>query len=305
MHPVDALLHQARQLLGTSAPPTPNPDPSGSNPASQQPTSWTGDASSNATAINATLDGHRNQLNTAHHDATTIIAATNTIGQTARKNLATVETAWQQDKDTFIPTTAQGQAALLQAGRERVTEAAQIVERAATEYQQAAHQLTTTTADLPHTSEHHVQATDYTTAPQSPAKDDPRKYWLGTDDIVRLAPGALGPYGYIELAPKSGVWVPDRAHYPPGANESPCHNPIDLSKVIHLPPGQRGPSNCTELVPGSDTWIPNPESRPEPHTPPAPRSPIDLRKIVQLPVGQLGPWGYTELVPGTWVPEPS
>jgi hypothetical protein len=37
----------------------------------------------------------------------------------------------------------------------------------------------------------------------------PPKFPLDLGSIVRLAPGALGPPGYLELVPHSGVWVPD------------------------------------------------------------------------------------------------
>lgn len=35
------------------------------------------------------------------------------------------------------------------------------------------------------------------------------RFPLDLADIVRLAPGALGPHGFVELVPHSGVWVPD------------------------------------------------------------------------------------------------
>lgn len=307
MDSVDALLQQARQLLGASSPPDPEPTTLGEpNLAGRHPSSWDGDASHEAAATSTTLDGRRDQLLSAHRNATTTIAAANTIGQNARDNLTAVQTAWQQDKSTFTPSTAQGQAALLQAGRQRLTEATQIVEDTASQYQSAARQLQTHTTALG--SDSHdptIQAVDFSDPPQHPQTDDPRKYWLGADDIVTLKPGALGPNGYMELAPNSGVWVPDPASFPVGADRAPSTSPIDLSRVVHLAPGQLGPNGYAELMPGSGTWIPSsPSSLVVTPDPGPPQSPIDLRKIIQVPAGQLAPWGYTELVPGTWVPDP-
>jgi hypothetical protein len=37
----------------------------------------------------------------------------------------------------------------------------------------------------------------------------PPKFPLDVASIVRLAPGDLGPRGFMELVPGSGVWVPD------------------------------------------------------------------------------------------------
>ncbi|MBZ4571558.1 hypothetical protein QRB41_24380 [Mycobacterium avium subsp. hominissuis] len=306
MDPVDALLQQARQLLGTSSPPDPEPAGLGEpNLAGQHPASWDGDASTQAATTSATLDGQRDQLRTTHHNATTTIAAANTIGQNARDNLTAVQTAWQQDKSTFTPTTAQGQAALLQAGQQRITEATQIVEDTASQYQSAAQRLQTHTTELSNDStDPTIQAVDFTDLPQRPQTDDPRQFWLGTDDIVTLEPGALGPNGYMELAPNSGVWVPNPRKFPVGVDRTPSKSPIDLSRVVHLTPGQLGPYGYDELVPGSGTWIPSPNSLVVTPDPGPPQSPIDLRKIVQVPAGQLGPSGYTELVPGTWVPDP-
>lgn len=304
MDPVDALLQHARQLLGAS---TPDPEPAAlgePNLAGKHPTSWDGDASTEAAATTTTLDSQRDQLRSTHRSAATTIAAANTIGQNARDSLTAVETAWQQDKSTFTPTTAQGQAALLQAGQQRITEATQIVEDTASQYQSAAQQLQAHSSELGSDSHPTIQAVDFSDPPQQPQTDDPRKYWLGTDDIVTLKPGALGPNGYMELAPNSGVWVPDPRDFPIGVDRTPTTSPIDLSRVVHLAPGQLGPYGYKELVPGSGTWIPSPNSLVVTPDPGPPQSPIDLRKIVQIPAGQLGPSGYTELVPGTWVPDP-
>lgn len=306
MDPVDALLQQARQLLGTSTPPEPAPATLGEpDLAGHHPGSWDGDASTQAATTSTELDGRREQLRSTHHNATVTIAAANTIGPNARDNLTAVETAWQQDKSTFTPSTAQGQAALLQAGAQRITEATQIVQDTASQYQSAAQQLQTHSTDLAcDSTDPTVQAVDFSELPQRPLTDDPRKYWLGADDIVTLQPGALGPNGYMELAPNSGVWVPNPRSFPVGVDRAPTKNPIDLSRVVHLTPGQLGPYGYDELVPGSGTWIPSPSSLVVTPDPGPPQSPIDLRKIVQVPAGQLAPWGYTELVPGTWVPDP-
>jgi hypothetical protein len=135
----------------------------------------------------------------------------------------------------------------------------------------------------------------------------PPKYPLDLSAIQRLAPGQPGPYGYMELVPGSGVWVPDPSvnGLHPGAVGPTAQAPLDLGSIVRLAPGALGPPGYTELVPHSGVWVPDPGS--PGFVPAPPKFPLDLGSIVRLAPGALGPPGYTELVPhsGVWVPDPA
>lgn len=307
MHPVDAILQQARQLLGSPAlPHLAGADFGAPNLAGEHPASWQGQASTRASANATALDKTREQLHSVYGSAATVITSANQYGHQARTELAAVDAAWQHDKATLARNagTPQGHAALLQAAQQRVEEARRIVERTAKQYQQAATQMRATTEQLPQSGDPTMHAARFGTAPKSPAKDDAQQYWLDLDRIVQLAPDAKGPYGYIELSPGSGVWVPDPNHYPPGGGLSPAHRPIDLDRIERLAPGAKGPYGYTELVPNSGVWVPSPSPLVPTPDPGIPRHPIDLRTLVQPPPGGRAPYGYIELVPGAWIPDP-
>lgn len=81
MHPVDAILQLARQLLGASTPPDAGTADFGApDLATEHPSSWQGAASADATARNTELDKNRAQLHTAYRSAATVIAAANQHG---------------------------------------------------------------------------------------------------------------------------------------------------------------------------------------------------------------------------------
>lgn len=131
---------------------------------------------------------------------------------------------------------------------------------------------------------------------------------LDLNDIVYKKPGELGPSGFKELVPHSGVWVPDPSSrfYVP----TPVEKPLDLDDIVQYPPfdskGNRvlGPSGYIELVPDSGTWVPDPNGPMWPSDPPT--APVDLNKIIVVDPTKLGqPW-EVELIPhsGVWVPNP-
>lgn len=134
----------------------------------------------------------------------------------------------------------------------------------------------------------------------------PPKFPLDLSAIQRLAPGAPGPYGYTELVPGSGVWIPDPAvnALHPGTVGPTAKAPLDLGDIVRQAPGQLGPRGYQELVPGSGVWVPDPNSPGFVPTPP--KFPLDMNSVVRLAPGELGPPGYQELVPGSgvWVPDP-
>ena len=140
-----------------------------------------------------------------------------------------------------------------------------------------------------------VQALD---VPLSPAPDDPQKYWLDLTKMVVQDPKSLGPNGYHELVPHSGVWYPEN---PTG----PAKAPVDLKDIVRLAPGALGPSRYQELIPGSGTWVPEPDSYSSPGVPnKPPQFPIDVRRLIQVPEGQLAPSDTTQIAPGLWYPQP-
>jgi hypothetical protein len=83
-----------------------------------------------------------------------------------------------------------------------------------------------------------------------------------------LAPGALGPYGYKELVPRSGVWLADRADAP-GQTDSTPKIPLDMGRVKFVPPGQLLPHGYGELIPGSGVCLPQEDLPPRGGTLPA------------------------------------
>jgi PPE family/PE family len=84
-----------------------------------------------------------------------------------------------------------------------------------------------------------VRALDAPLSP--PPKDDPQKYWLDLSKMVVQDPSKLGPYGYRELIPHSGVWYPEN---PSG----PAKAPVDLKDIVQLTPGALGPAHYQELT---------------------------------------------------------
>jgi hypothetical protein len=145
-----------------------------------------------------------------------------------------------------------------------------------------------------------------TEAPPPCTPAAPPKIPLDLSAIQRLAPGAPGPYGYTELVPGSGVWVPDPAvnALHPGTVGPTAKAPLDLADIVRRAPGALGPPGHMELVPGSGVWVPDPGS--PGFVPRPPRFPLDVAGIVRLAPGALGPHGFMELVPhsGVWVPDP-
>jgi len=132
---------------------------------------------------------------------------------------------------------------------------------------------------------------------------------LDLNDIVHKEPGEKGDYGYMELVPGSGVWVPDPGS--PTYQPHPPEAPLDLNDIQYYKPGVPGPADHMELVPDSGVWVPDPSSPTyQPHTPEAP---LDLNDISSRgTVDENGrpilgqPWEM-ELVPnsGVWVPDPN
>ena len=115
---------------------------------------------------------------------------------------------------------------------------------------------------------------------------------------MTLPPGALGPYGYMQIAP--GKWVPD-----PSANgilNTPSPNGwVDLADLRPVTPGAPLQYGEIEFVPG---WAMPDPAAPN-FSPHPPKFPLDLTKIMMVDPGTLLPPGYMRLTPTLAVPDPT
>lgn len=301
MHPVDALLVQARALLGGTA----SPQLAALNPASTVPAPgmWSGSAADTAILASDQLQARREQLHTAHSGAGRVISGAAEISRDAHTQLRTVEVAWASDKAAVGPYahTPAGQAALLKAGQQRVQEATAVVQSAAERFQGAAQQLNTVTGQLPQsggTPDTHPLG--FGPQPQSPAPKDPPhgkdpRYWIDVDQLTYVADGKLAPHGYVQVGPNLYHPLPG---YPPGASMPAATLPLDANDLVHVKPGQLGPANTKEILPGWFTPIP---LQGETFSPP--QQPVDIRDIIQVPKGTLAPYNYFEYLPGWFAPK--
>jgi len=301
MHPVDALLAQARTLLGNLTPPQLTAINSGSQPPS--PTGWSGAASDAALTASEELTQQRHQLHTAHGSAATIITQAAQISRDAHTQLRTVETAWASDKAAVGPyaNTPAGQAALLRAGQQRVQEATLVVQSAAERFQGAAQQIGVITEQLPQSGPaKDTHALGFGPQPQSPAPNDPPhgkdpRYWIDVDQLKYVPDGKLAPYGYVQVGPNLYHPMPG---YPVGSTPPPAQLPLDAQDLVHVRPGQLGPPQTRELIPGWFTPVPV-----EGQTLSPPKQPVDIRDIIQVPKGSLAPYNYFEYLPGWFAPK--
>jgi hypothetical protein len=69
------------------------------------------------------------------------------------------------------------------------------------------------------------------------------------------APGELGPYGYKELIPRSGVFIAPNT-IAPGEPAKPPKLPLDMGRIKFYPPGQLPPYGYAELIPGTGVCLP-------------------------------------------------
>ncbi|WP_084269319.1 hypothetical protein, partial [Mycobacterium avium] len=259
---MDALLQSARRLLGTMTPAQPGTINSGPD-SMPTPTTWSGNTAQQATTASTELDQHRDQLKTAYQAANSTIAEANKISREAHTSLRAVETAWNSDKAAAGPyvNTAEGQAALLKAGQQRVQEATQVVHTAAERFQNASQRVSAATATLPNAGtpgQSHTTPAGFGDGGQTPKDPGGRtsKHPLDLAAIQHLPPNQPGPYGYMPIA--DGVWVPDPSvnQLHPGMVGSTAKHPLDLADLRQLAPGELPRYGEMQLVPG---WaVPDP-----------------------------------------------
>jgi len=287
MHPVDALLEQARQLLGTASPPAiTTPNTSAGDLADSLPPSWEGQSSTHAAATTSRLDTDRNQVRTAHQAVSTTLATANQLSQQAHTRLDAVQAAWQQDKATLgrFGDTAQGQAALLQAGQQRIADVTQIVRQTATDYQRAARHVHDATAHLPTDS-----LTDHDKQSPPAAPLDSQTWKPGDQRHMPYIAGreGMGPPNYpdsppwIEIGDKSGNFV--RSDELPGLVRQDPQLPGPATRYD----GHGNPDPYISLGPGTGAW--------------APRSDFPGAKIYSPGSTELPPYGWEEWMPGSGI----
>jgi len=300
MHPVDAVLSQARALLGAVTPPQLSaPNPGSSIPG---PRVWSGAAAETAITTSGELDHHRTHLHRVHTSASAVINDAAQISHTARTQLRTVETAWAADKIAVGPyaNTPEGKAALLRAGQQRIHEATQVIQTAAAQFQGAAQQVHTLTGRLPEAGGK-SESQMFGPAPQAPAPQDPPRgedpaYWIDTDQLQYVPDGKLAPNGYVQVGPNLYHPMPG---YPLGSSLPPATSPLDAGELVHVEPGQLAPAHTREFMPGWFTPVPVLGEVPGP-----PQQPVDIRDVIEVPAGTLAPSNYFQYLPGWWAPRP-
>jgi len=147
VHPVDDLLHQARQLLGTM---NPVQFDLAVPPAPPAPASWDSQAAGAAAETSARLDIVTAQLRSAHQAVAAAVVEANEIAHNAHTQLNAVENTWASDRAALDPAsdTEDNQAGLLQAAHKHVQEVTAVVQLAAEQFQSAAQRIAAATASL-------------------------------------------------------------------------------------------------------------------------------------------------------------
>jgi hypothetical protein len=94
---------------------------------------------------------------------------------------------------------------------------------------------------------------------------------IDLDGMQVRAPGALGPWGYKELIPRSGVWIATPSSGP-GETPAAPKIPLDMGRLKYFPPGQLLPYEYSELFPGTGVCLPAQDLPPRGGTMPAAHS---------------------------------
>jgi hypothetical protein len=235
---VDGALTAMRNLLGSGQPPQ---WPQRTFGAPVPPAStWEGDLSDTAHAASDALNRRRQTLDDAHKAVGPLVEHTAQITTTARTRLDAVIQQWHSDKQAFAPmaATPAGKLALLQLGQLRVSEAADVIRTAQTNFAGVASQLRSITAQLPtHNSSRTPQVTpaDFRTdpLPQDPPPNtviDPDHPFVGDE--------------------RFGQW--ENYTPPPYVGTTPPPPPLEHRPLDGVPARPGGPSNF--YTPGR-TWL--------------------------------------------------
>lgn len=149
MNPVDELLHQARQLLGTMTPVASGPTFDASAPVA--PAGWESAAATAAASHTETeLAKHLGALQQAQDTLRSAIQEADEAVRAAQTRLNAVETSWSSDRAAAAAEDPdEGRAGLLQAAHQYVREVTDVVQHTAEHFQRAAERITAAVAALP------------------------------------------------------------------------------------------------------------------------------------------------------------
>lgn len=168
------------------------------------PAAWEGSTRAGVAATSSFLYGTREQLTAVQARVTSAITAAHDAGRGARLQLSEVQFEWCDQQAALRPQagTAEGSAAFLAAGADRVHDVSQIVAATAGSYRQSAGKVRDATNDLPFPDlpEIHIDPT-----PPPPRRSAPICY-IGTEDgdVVKLCPPDTDTVTYFD---KNGNYV--------------------------------------------------------------------------------------------------
>jgi len=147
---VEEYLRAAAVILGSGADVGLLSPPSHSVPP-VAPAGWEGTACAEAASRSVFLEGARAQLAEALTKATAVMTLAQEAGRSAHARLVSVESEWRYQQSALGAQagTAEGAAALLAAGRNRVHEVSRIIADTAGRYGQAASEVRAATRELP------------------------------------------------------------------------------------------------------------------------------------------------------------
>lgn len=223
---VDAVIQEARTLLGSGQGAVPSPPTQPCAPATPQ--SWNGHAAGAAETTSIRLHGLRGKLTDAHTAAVTAMSVGPDIARNAHTGLDTIETGWQTDKEQLGPFagTPEGKVALARAGAGRIAETQSLVFDIATQYGDAAANVEDATANLPETEEH-AGSTDPTDPDHKHPKD-------GTDPLTDQSDDLEGDHTDDLLA---GTASPDPTTNPLFGQAKMAAEPAGMPTQAMMPPG--------------------------------------------------------------------
>lgn len=146
VNPVDEVLRQARQLLGSMAPVS----LAAFTAATPTAPDWDSEAAAAAAGAGAALEGDLGALRSAQGALQTALQDADAVIREAHTRLNAVENAWSRDRAAAASQDSEeGKAGLLQAAHTHVREVTELVEQTATHFQQAAERITSTAQSLP------------------------------------------------------------------------------------------------------------------------------------------------------------
>jgi len=147
VNPVDEVLRQARQLLGTMAPVS---VAAFTTAAPAAPPSWDSGAAAAAVGAGSMLEEDLGALRTAQDALQTAVQDADEVIRDAHTRLNAVENAWSSDRvAAATQDSEESKAGLLQAAHTHVQEVTELVRSTAVHFQQAAERVTTAAEALP------------------------------------------------------------------------------------------------------------------------------------------------------------